>query len=28
MVAPYIRLAGKMQGLNGDDIYKYDIRFK
>ncbi|HDV6077671.1 TPA: S-ribosylhomocysteine lyase [Staphylococcus pseudintermedius] len=28
VVAPYIRLAGKMQGLNGDDIYKYDIRFK
>ncbi|WP_390602379.1 S-ribosylhomocysteine lyase, partial [Staphylococcus pseudintermedius] len=25
VVAPYIRLAGKMQGLNGDDIYKYDI---
>ncbi|RIM32039.1 S-ribosylhomocysteine lyase [Staphylococcus chromogenes] len=28
VVAPYVRLAGKMQGENGDDIYKYDIRFK
>ncbi len=28
VVAPYIRLAGKMKGINGDEIYKYDIRFK
>lgn len=28
VVAPYVRLAGKMQGENGDDIYKYDIRVK
>lgn len=28
VIAPYVRLAGKMQGDNGDDIYKYDIRFK
>jgi len=26
--APYIRLAGKMKGLNGDEVYKYDLRFK
>ncbi|GAA0480330.1 S-ribosylhomocysteine lyase [Salinibacillus aidingensis] len=26
--APYVRLAGKTEGTNGDTIYKYDIRFK
>jgi len=25
--APYVRLAGKNKGLNGDEIYKYDLRF-
>ncbi|SET33648.1 S-ribosylhomocysteine lyase [Salinibacillus kushneri] len=25
--APYVRLAGKTEGANGDTIYKYDIRF-
>lgn len=25
--APYIRLAGKKKGRNGDEIYKYDLRF-
>ena len=28
VVAPFIRLAGTMEGLNGDVIHKYDIRFK
>jgi len=28
VVAPYVRLAGKVQGANGDEVYKYDIRFK
>lgn len=28
VAAPYVRLAGKKKGLNGDEIYKYDIRFK
>ncbi|MCU5746598.1 S-ribosylhomocysteine lyase [Staphylococcus sp. SQ8-PEA] len=28
VVAPFVRLAGKMEGENGDTIYKYDIRFK
>ncbi|WP_239705995.1 MULTISPECIES: S-ribosylhomocysteine lyase [unclassified Mammaliicoccus] len=26
--APFVRLAGIKEGLNGDVIYKYDIRFK
>lgn len=26
--APYVRLAGKKAGDNGDIIYKYDVRFK
>ncbi|AOM83340.1 S-ribosylhomocysteine lyase [Salisediminibacterium beveridgei] len=26
--APYVRLAGKTEGVNGDTIYKYDLRFK
>ncbi len=26
--APYIRLAGVTKGANGDEIYKYDLRFK
>lgn len=26
--APYVRLAGKTAGVNGDIIYKYDLRFK
>lgn len=26
--APYIRLAGVSEGINGDQIYKYDLRFK
>lgn len=26
--APYVRLASKHVGTNGDEIYKYDIRFK
>lgn len=25
--APYIRLAGVNKGINGDEIYKYDLRF-
>lgn len=25
--APYVRLAGKVKGKYGDEIYKYDIRF-
>ncbi|MEK3976323.1 S-ribosylhomocysteine lyase [Psychrobacillus sp. FSL K6-1267] len=28
VVAPFVRLAGKKEGINGDEIYKYDIRFK
>lgn len=27
VVAPYVRLAGITQGVNGDEVYKYDIRF-
>ncbi|WP_026905629.1 S-ribosylhomocysteine lyase [Paucisalibacillus globulus] len=26
--APYIRLVGVTEGVNGDKVYKYDIRFK
>ncbi|HLR53022.1 MAG TPA: S-ribosylhomocysteine lyase [Candidatus Avamphibacillus sp.] len=26
--APYVRLAGKNKGVNGDEIHKYDLRFK
>jgi S-ribosylhomocysteine lyase len=26
--APYVRLAGIVKGENGDEIYKYDLRFK
>jgi S-ribosylhomocysteine lyase len=26
--APYVRLAGVVKGKNGDEIYKYDLRFK
>lgn len=26
--APYVRLAGVTKGKNGDEIYKYDLRFK
>ncbi|MBC2064487.1 S-ribosylhomocysteine lyase [Listeria welshimeri] len=26
--APYVRLAGTKVGLHGDEIYKYDVRFK
>ncbi|SES33380.1 S-ribosylhomocysteine lyase [Salisediminibacterium halotolerans] len=26
--APYVRMAGKVEGENGDTIYKYDLRFK
>ncbi|WP_099221375.1 S-ribosylhomocysteine lyase [Listeria costaricensis] len=26
--APYVRLAGKKIGIHGDEIYKYDVRFK
>ncbi len=28
VVAPFVRLAGKKKGQHGDEIYKYDIRFK
>ncbi len=28
VVAPFIRLAGTMEGLNRNVIHKYDIRFK
>lgn len=28
VAAPYVRLAGKTEGVNGDIIYKYDLRFK
>ena len=27
VAAPYVRLAGKKQGIQGDEVYKYDIRF-
>lgn len=27
VVAPYVRLVGKIEGQHGDVIYKYDIRF-
>ncbi|GGA73099.1 S-ribosylhomocysteine lyase [Ornithinibacillus halotolerans] len=26
--APYVRLVGVTEGLNGDKVYKYDLRFK
>ncbi|MGX9135842.1 S-ribosylhomocysteine lyase [Rummeliibacillus sp. JY-2-4R] len=26
--APFVRLAGIKKGMNGDEVYKYDIRFK
>ncbi|MBC1543770.1 S-ribosylhomocysteine lyase [Listeria cossartiae] len=26
--APFVRLAGTKVGINGDEIYKYDVRFK
>jgi len=28
VVAPFVRLAGRKMGENGDEILKYDIRFK
>lgn len=28
VAAPYVRLAGKVQGENGDEVFKYDLRFK
>lgn len=28
VAAPFVRLAGRKQGINGDEILKYDIRFK
>jgi len=28
VVAPFVRLAGRKQGVKGDEILKYDIRFK
>ncbi|HJH11722.1 MAG TPA: S-ribosylhomocysteine lyase [Metalysinibacillus jejuensis] len=28
VVAPYVRLADIKRGANGDEVYKYDIRFK
>ncbi|MEX3624133.1 S-ribosylhomocysteine lyase [Viridibacillus arvi] len=28
VVAPFVRLAGLKKGVNGDEVYKYDIRFK
>lgn len=28
VVAPYVRLAGKKKGVHGDEVTKYDIRFK
>ena len=28
VVAPFVRFAGRKQGVNGDEILKYDIRFK
>jgi S-ribosylhomocysteine lyase len=27
VAAPYVRLAGIKKGINGDEVYKYDIRF-
>lgn len=27
VVAPYVRLAGRKTGAQGDEIYKYDLRF-
>lgn len=27
VIAPYVRLAGTVQGTHGDQIYKYDLRF-
>ncbi|GGJ88027.1 S-ribosylhomocysteine lyase [Lentibacillus kapialis] len=28
VAAPYVRLTGVTTGINGDKVYKYDIRFK
>lgn len=28
VAAPYVRLADIKQGANGDEVYKYDVRFK
>lgn len=28
VVAPYVRLVGVTEGIHGDKVYKYDIRFK
>ncbi|HEY9571358.1 MAG TPA: S-ribosylhomocysteine lyase [Metalysinibacillus sp.] len=28
VVAPYVRLADIKRGANGDEVYKYDVRFK
>ena len=28
VAAPFVRLAGTKEGISGDEIYKYDIRFK
>jgi len=28
VAAPYVRLAGIKKGTHGDEVYKYDIRFK
>ncbi|MBK3495986.1 S-ribosylhomocysteine lyase [Viridibacillus sp. YIM B01967] len=28
VAAPFVRLAGLKKGVNGDEVYKYDIRFK
>ena len=27
VAAPFVRLAGTKQGKNGDEVYKYDLRF-
>jgi S-ribosylhomocysteine lyase len=27
VAAPFVRLAGTKQGINGDEVYKYDVRF-
>ncbi|MFJ7934688.1 S-ribosylhomocysteine lyase [Sporosarcina sp. NPDC096371] len=27
VAAPFVRLAGTKQGKNGDEVYKYDVRF-
>ena len=27
VAAPYVRLAGRKTGAQGDEIYKYDLRF-